>query len=256
MLAASLGDSSKTDIRELYDSLAGEKQDDKWISKGDRVRLPETRSGNYFLDRKLRTALSLAHLEPGARVLEVGCQYGFFAFRLADLGFDVTAVDLSAAAIQVAEMRRQKFAVPNIRFLTSDAEHLAELEADSFAAVFSFSCLRYLEDATPALQQMRRVLRPGGRLVVDFPNRHSPWFRAIKTLIRYRPHIHDHLYSARQVRRLIEQAGFTAAETRHILYTPRRCPDVTLPFFKACDTILEPTPLKHLAAIVMGAGTK
>jgi len=250
---------AKEEIKRYYDSLAVEKNADidKWLKSGDKRLVPETKCGNYFIDRKLQTSLRMARLGEKAHILEIGCQYGYFTFRLADLGFNITAVDLSERTLEMAKKRAQHHGLTNINFIKADAEDLHVIRDNTFDAVFSFSCLRYLPDPSKALTEIYRVLRPSGKIIADFPNKYSPWFNIIKPAMGIKPHMHDRLYSAPEVKRLVSSAGFKAVKTAKILFTPRKAPSSLLPFFKFMDFAGERIyGLRELAAIILCRGEK
>lgn len=101
------------------------------------------------------------YFEPAAGpVLDVGCGAGRTTAELADRGFDVTGVDVSAAMIREA---RRNF--PDLDVQHGDATNLAFPE-DSFAQVlFSYCGLDYVHpesERLAALREVRRVLEPGG----------------------------------------------------------------------------------------------
>jgi SAM-dependent methyltransferase len=111
--------------------------------------------------------LELAGDVVGRRILDAGCGSGPLSAALRDRGAVVTGVDASARMLALARRR-----------LGDDvALHLADLSeplpfADgAFDDVVASLVLHYLEDWGPTLAEIRRVLRPGGRLIasVDHP---------------------------------------------------------------------------------------
>lgn len=102
---------------------------------------------------------------PGRQALDIGTGRGQFAFYLARLGFAVTGIDLSEKMISHA----RKNAIThkrNIVFQTGDAEKL-EFEDNTFDVVASRNLLWTLPNPDKALNEWRRILRPGGTLVVS-----------------------------------------------------------------------------------------
>lgn len=120
------------------------------------------------LGRAHAALMSCASLTPGARVLDVACGTGLVAFGAADaVGPDgsVVGVDLSGQMIDAARRRAGERGLTNISFARMDAEVLDFPDAH-FDTVLCGLGLMYVPDPARAMQEMRRVLRPGGRIVV------------------------------------------------------------------------------------------
>jgi len=103
---------------------------------------------------------------PGEKVLDVACGTGLVTLAAAEavgVGGSVLGVDLSDGMIDRARERAAD--VANARFRRMDAEHL-DLADGSFDVVLCALGLMYMPDPRRAIQEMRRVLRPGGRMAV------------------------------------------------------------------------------------------
>jgi SAM-dependent methyltransferase len=92
----------------------------------------------------------------GTCLLDIGCGAGLAAQLAAQLGAQVTGIDASAALIEIARER-----VPHGDFRCGDMEALPYADA-SFDVVTGFHALQFAEDPLHALQEARRVVRPGG----------------------------------------------------------------------------------------------
>jgi SAM-dependent methyltransferase len=106
-------------------------------------------------------------LRTGERLLDVGCGPGDAALALAaDLGAtgEVVGIDVSAAMLAVARDRASSAPCP-VRFSIGDALDLDEPDG-SFDAVRSERTLQWLADPEAAINEMARVLRPGGRIAL------------------------------------------------------------------------------------------
>lgn len=116
----------------------------------------------------------LAHLGPEARVLEVGCGTGTTALRLAPRVQHVTATDIAAEMIAIAEEKRQAAGVENVAF------RMAEAGADpggAFDAVIAFNLLHLVEDLPATLGALRAQVKPGGLLAAkSFCVSEARWF--------------------------------------------------------------------------------
>jgi ubiquinone/menaquinone biosynthesis C-methylase UbiE len=98
------------------------------------------------------------------KILDVGTGTGFLSFLLEKEGHEITAVDFSVKMLEVA---RAKGAArgSRISFVRADAEALP-FEPETFDAVVSRFLLWTLPDPQRALKEWKRVLRPGGKIVV------------------------------------------------------------------------------------------
>jgi SAM-dependent methyltransferase len=105
---------------------------------------------------------------PGDWVLDIACGTGLVSFaaaRAVGPRGHVLGVDLSGGMVAAAQQRAATHTPPNTRFERMDAEQL-DLPDASFDVVLCALGLMYLPDPAQALREMRRVLRPGGRLVL------------------------------------------------------------------------------------------
>ncbi|MFM2295258.1 MAG: demethylmenaquinone methyltransferase [Verrucomicrobiota bacterium] len=113
-----------------------------------------------------RRAVALAQPQPGDRALDVCCGTGDLAQLLAATGAEVTAVDFSAAMLEVAEQRqRAKGKGQKVEFQQGDAMQLAFADARFEIVTIGYG-LRNLASVDAGLRELRRVLKPGGRLVI------------------------------------------------------------------------------------------
>jgi arsenite methyltransferase len=102
----------------------------------------------------------------GERILDVGCGPGFYAAELLERAGpegSVVGVDTSEAMLGVARGRTEGTASSDFR--QGDATQLP-VEDGEFDAALSVQVLEYVPDATAALRELHRALRPGGRVVV------------------------------------------------------------------------------------------
>src|SRR2546428_2262803 len=97
----------------------------------------------------------------GKRVLEIGCGLGTDGAQFAGAGADYTGVDLTDAAVELAQ---RHFALFNLSgsFRTADVENL-DFPDESFDLVYAHGVLHHTPDPRQAVREIHRVLRPGGR---------------------------------------------------------------------------------------------
>ncbi len=119
------------------------------------------------IDRE-RDAWRVAGLQPGMRVLDLGCGPGFTSCELARAvgpAGQVTGIDASPDLIAVAEQAKESEQVANVAFARGDVYAL-DLPADQFDFVHARFLFQHLRDPGLALRNAWRVLKPGGALCI------------------------------------------------------------------------------------------
>jgi len=172
------------------------------------------------------------YAHPNGRALEVGPGSGIYLPTLASLFGQVVAVDIEAAYLRHASRLRQT--LPNLTLMGDDICASA-LPASSFDFILCTEVIEHIRDSGAALQGMRRLLKPGGVLVLSTPQRYSPleltakiaFLPGIIQLVRqvYREPVletgHINLMTAHTVRGQLQDAGFGIVEQhRSCLYLP------------------------------------
>lgn len=104
----------------------------------------------------------------GKRVLDVACGEGYGSALLARHARDVTGVDVSAAA--VAHARNQYAGVGNVRFVEASCTALP-FDAASFDLVVSFETIEHITEHQRFVDEIARVLAPGGVLLLSSPDK-------------------------------------------------------------------------------------
>lgn len=141
------------------------------------------------LSRRLSQALAAAKVEPGMRVLDVGCGRGEVLRHCAALGAHAVGIDYAPVAVRMAQRLIRKEledGAPAVVY-QADAKHLPFSDA-SFDRVLMFDLVEHLQpwELAQALSEARRVLRPGGRLIIHTaPNAwYDRWAYPVVRLVR------------------------------------------------------------------------
>ena len=119
-------------------------------------------------DRRMETLLRLLEVQPGERLLDIGCGSGWFGDRCQRKGVDVWALDIGRTGVAGAKARFPQAAT----YQVGDLYYLPFATA-SFDAVVLSEVVEHLENIDAAIAEARRVLRPGGRLLVSVPYRET-----------------------------------------------------------------------------------
>ncbi len=129
---------------------------------------------DLFAEAQIDAVLALLQPAPGARVVDVGCGAGRHSVLLAERGFEVTGVDLSPQLLRRAthawQERRSnrpgpRFVPGDMRWLPVDGPFDVALFMDMALGVFDED-----EEHLQTLRSCRRVLRPGGQVLIELFN--------------------------------------------------------------------------------------
>jgi ubiquinone/menaquinone biosynthesis C-methylase UbiE len=163
----------------------------------------------------------LPHLKPGMRLLDCGCGVGTITTDLAKLVApgQVVGLDRDPSQVALAQSLAGERKITNVKFEVGNVYEL-EFPDASFDAVLAHTLLIHLSDPLRALQELRRVLKPGGVIGVsddDFGTMiispSNPGLEQLKDLwARFISHNGGNPYYSRQLRSLLLAAGFAKTE--------------------------------------------
>lgn len=108
-------------------------------------------------------AIQRMDIQPGERVLEVGVGTGI-NLSLYPKNCEVTGIDFSGSMLEKARERAARKDIRNVRLLQMDAADL-KFAADSYDIVYAPYLISVVPDPVKVAQEMRRVCRPGGRII-------------------------------------------------------------------------------------------
>jgi ubiquinone/menaquinone biosynthesis C-methylase UbiE len=162
-------------------------------------------------------ALELFALDADDRVLDVGCGTGFGTEGLLQYSDDVHALDQS---IHQMEKAFEKFGrTDRVDFYRGDAERLPFAD-DSFDALWSSGSIEYWPNPVDALAEFRRVVEPGGSVLVVGPNYpSSSLFQRLADAIML-------FYDEAEADRMFAEAGFDDVE--HVTMGPSYNPEIAI----------------------------
>jgi SAM-dependent methyltransferase len=127
--------------------------------------------------------LELSRPRPGERVLELACGTGGPGLDAAPLvapGGEVVISDFAAEMTAIAAKRIAELGLPNASTRLLDLEHIDEPDG-SYDVVLCREGLMLVPDPVRAAREIRRILRPGGRVVISVwgPRERNPWLGVV-----------------------------------------------------------------------------
>jgi ubiquinone/menaquinone biosynthesis C-methylase UbiE len=127
-----------------------------------------------FVDRvETNLALTMFPVRTGMTLLDAGCGTGNFSMKLAEAKAKVTGVDISREMLRIAVEKSSQSGY-DIIFQEVDL-HKLPFTDDSFDGVISMAALEFIKVTEPVMDELYRVLKPGGHLLVGTINRESAW---------------------------------------------------------------------------------
>jgi ubiquinone/menaquinone biosynthesis C-methylase UbiE len=200
----------------------------------------ETPAGKLRWARRVKMLAS--HLQPDQKVLEIGCGIGYFTRSLASSGAEITAIDISPDLLEVA---RRDCPAENVSFEVQNAYAMTYADK-SFDSVVGSSVLHHLEiDA--ALNEVHRVLMPGGSIYFTEPNMMNPQIAVQKNVPAIKKRLGDSpnetAFFRWLLQRRLERAGFRHVQIQPFDFLHPRLSPAWIPRFQAFANLLEHVPL-------------
>jgi SAM-dependent methyltransferase len=167
-------------------------------------------------DWEIRRGFLLAELRAGDRALDLGSGDGRFTAVMADAGAPAVGVEVAEAAVQRARANH-----PQLDFRLAPIEGPLPFEDNSFDLVWSSEVIEHVADTARWLSEARRVLGPGGRLLLTTPS-HGRLRVALGGIERFSDPLGDHLhlYTRSSLRSLLEEFGFSEVTVRALAGPP------------------------------------
>jgi len=135
----------------------------------DQLRQHDQKSFKYYIE------LISKYVESGKTILDAGCGTGLSTQLIANRGYIAIGIDISSLFLKNAQNE-------NIPYIVGDVTRMS-FKDESFDAVASIELLEHVVKPQDALNEMKRILKKGGKLIIHAPNLFSPIWQ-LKSIIR------------------------------------------------------------------------
>jgi ubiquinone/menaquinone biosynthesis C-methylase UbiE len=152
----------------------------------------ETKLGSFVDKVETELAFDLFDPQSGEKILDVGCGTGNFSLKLARQGCQVTGVDLSEAMLAKAR-KKVSAAGREIDFYHQDIKDLKFPEA-TFDGVISMATVEFVEEFEAAFAEMKRVTKPGGKILIGTIAGDSQWGAAYRKRAQEQETVFEHAH--------------------------------------------------------------
>lgn len=217
----------------------------------------ETPAGRERAGRRANFLIKFGRIRKSKKVLELGCGTGFFTSRLQRTGAKIAAIDISPYFIKKV---KESITAKNVTFYVGDVGYM-NFKDNSYDCVAGNAILHHLTDLKFALQEIKRVLRKGGRFVFTEPNMLNPQIiltvkvgligKLLGALPSERP------FSRWQIERLCREVGFSSVHVELFDFLHPWTPSFFVKPMRKIGLFLEKLPLvKEIAGSLIIYGKK
>lgn len=137
------------------------------------------------------------------KILDVGCGYGFNVYNLSkNKKNDVIGIDLFSDNINICKKR-----YPGLNFMQMDITRL-EFEDKLFDNIYAIEVLEHVDNLVDALNEIKRVLKCGGKLIISVPYEKSERFLLKLRPIYFQEIHHVRIFQGKELENTINELGF------------------------------------------------
>lgn len=218
----------------------------------------------YMMVRRFREVLEHAQLEPGLRVLDLGCGWAFGTLWARAAGCTAIGIDLGMDQLRWA--RREMAPADPLMLALANAGALPFTDA-SFDRAVSVEMMEHVfrPDRPKVLAEIARVLKPGARFSISTPNASSPIEVVKRAAVRwpllrrslpsscfpeaaddreaYHPYRYHHPLPLGELRDGARAAGLEVQGAKRFLWVMKTLPESALPAGRAAEAVAEALPL-------------
>ena len=205
-----------------------------------------TKTGRYVDRTEKWLVFSMLRTKSG-KALDLGCGTGNYTLELERRGFDVIGLDASEGMLKIARSK-------GLNCIKGNAYSLP-FPDETFDLVLSVTMFEFIHEPEKVLQEVYRVLKPGGEILIGTMNGKSSWFlfKRLKSLFVETAYRYARFYTPGELEELLRKVGFINVESAGVIFFPSFWPFLGLAervdrkCYKKC---------KNLAAFIAVRGEK
>lgn len=230
-----MNDDHKRQNIELYDKVASDPNRSNIIKRENR---------NHF--KKINKIIHLLDIKDGDRILEIGCGSGIHAKALLDSKkIKYSGIDISQGMINETRERLRNH--KDIFLKISDGEHLPYKD-NIFDGVFCCSSLHHMPQPDKVIKEMKRILKPGGRIALMEPNKY--FFINYYYAKVYPVEKNVLIMKIKNFRKWAEDSNLKVLESSYFIYTPP-VPRILIGIYDKIDALMSKVPLFRALSIMI-----
>lgn len=176
----------------------------------------DSRWDNY-LSKSLSFLVEWAEISSEAAILDVACGTGEFAKLLLAKNPQqpITGIDISESMLEIAKDKLQAYSNVNLHNTSVTSLPFAD---ESFDIVICASAFHYFESPQLALSQMKRVLKPQGKLIILDWCRDYFLLKIVDTWLKLTDSAHQQCYTQAELNRMLSTANFNVIKQDKIRF--------------------------------------
>lgn len=154
--------------KEIFENQYGKKK----MLVGEKISFPKLRELMKLFDVD-RYLLAIRMTSPGDKILDIGCGDGYTILKLKDKFNNLIGLDIAPSRLIEAEKKVKEtypLEVSRFKFIENNAEGVLPFADNEFDTVLCIASLQFIYDIFFVIQEMYRVTKPGGHVIIEVPN--------------------------------------------------------------------------------------
>ena len=175
------------------------------------------RRWHNYISKSLSFLQNWVDIPPEASILDVACGTGEFAKLLLEKNpqQQITGVDISEEMLEIAKDKLRDY--PNVNLSNNSVTSLP-FSDESFELVICANSFHYFEHPQPALTEMKRVIKPNGKLIILDWCRDYMLLKIVDALLKITDPAHQKCYTQSELNHLLLSAGFDVVKDSKIRF--------------------------------------